>query len=169
MNASIDAILRQAGVVRQVYKDVFGSVQGETWHPFQVICEECGKIGTTEVVAYDGKEVEYHCRPRMMKLGKDGFVPGCGHHGKMSPFDGRGKLPWKLEWMGKWRMFGVTIEGAGKDHTTKGGARDVSGACLSTLFGETPPLNIPYEFFLAKGKKMSSSKGVGSWARDMAD
>jgi lysyl-tRNA synthetase class 1 len=164
MNESIDRILAKADVVRQVYKDVSGSAKGEKWHPFQVICENCARLATTEVVAYDGKEVEYFCRPNLVKWAK-----GCGHHGKMSPFDGRGKLPWKLEWVAKWRVFGVTIEGAGKDHTTKGGARDVSGACLTALFNEAPPLNIPYEFFLAKGKKMSSSRGVGSWARDMAD
>jgi lysyl-tRNA synthetase class 1 len=156
MNESIDRILAKADVVRQVYKDVSGSVKSERWHPFQVLCEQCGRVGTTEVVAYDGKEVEYFCRPNMVKWAK-----GCGHHGKMSPFDGHGKMPWKLEWVAKWRSFGVTIEGAGKDHTTKGGARDVSGACLTALFGETPPMNIPYEFFL--------SKGVGTWARDMAD
>jgi lysyl-tRNA synthetase class 1 len=164
MNESIDRILAKADVVRQVYKDVSGSVKSEKWHPFQVVCERCGRLGTTEVIAYDGKEVEYHCRPNLVKWAK-----GCGNHGKMSPFDGRGKMPWKLEWVAKWRLFGVTIEGAGKDHTTKGGARDVSNACLQAVFNETPPLNIPYEFFLAKGKKMSSSKGVGSWARDMAD
>ena len=130
MNESIDRILRRADAVRRVYKEVSGSAKGERWHPFQVVCERCGTIGTTEVVAYDGREVEYHCRPRMMKLGKEGFVPGCEHHGKVSPFDGRGKLPWKLEWVAKWRMLGVTIEGAGKDHTTKGGARDVANACL---------------------------------------
>jgi lysyl-tRNA synthetase class 1 len=164
MNASIDRILAKASVVRQVYKDVSGSVKSERWHPFQVICEACGRLGTTEVVGYDGKEVEYHCRPNLVKWAK-----GCGHHGRISPFDGRGKLPWKLEWVAKWRAFGVTIEGAGKDHTTKGGARDVANACLEAVFGEPPPLNIPYEFFLAKGKKMSSSRGVGTWARDMAD
>ena len=164
MNASIEQILAKASVVRQVYKDVSGSVKSEQWHPFQVICEQCGRLGTTEVVGFDSKEVEYFCRPNLVKWAK-----GCGHHGKMSPFDGNGKMPWKLEWVAKWRSFGVTIEGAGKDHTTKGGARDVAGACLTAIFGEPPPLNIPYEFFLAKGKKMSSSKGVGTWARDMAD
>ncbi len=164
MNESIDRILAKADVVRQVYKDVSGSVKSERWHPFQVVCQQCGRLGTTEVVAYDGKEVEYFCRPNLVKWAK-----GCGNHGKVSPFDGGGKLPWKLEWVAKWRRFGVTIEGAGKDHTTKGGARDVANACLVALFDEKPPLNIPYEFFLAKGKKMSSSKGVGTWARDMAD
>ena len=164
LNESIDKILGHEGAVRQVYKDVSGSVKSEHWHPFQAICEVCGRLGTTEVVAYDGKEVEYHCRPNLVKWAK-----GCGHHGKVSPFDGKGKLPWKLEWVAKWRILGVTIEGAGKDHTTKGGSRDVSAACLQAIFGEKPPLNIPYEFFLAEGKKMSSSKAVGSAARDMAD
>lgn len=164
LNESIDRILGNADAVRRVYKEVSGSVKSELWHPFQAICEKCGRIGTTEVVAYDGKEVEYHCRPNLVK-----WARGCGHHGKVSPFDGKGKLPWKLEWVAKWRIFGVTIEGAGKDHNTKGGSRDVAAGCLEAIFGEKPPLNVPYEFFLAEGKKMSSSKGIGSAARDMAD
>ncbi|MEO5725979.1 MAG: lysine--tRNA ligase, partial [Byssovorax sp.] len=164
LNESIDRILGKADAVRRVYKEVSGSVKSELWHPFQAICESCGRIGTTEVVAYDGKEVEYHCRPNLVK-----WARGCGHHGKVSPFDGKGKLPWKLEWVAKWRIFGVTIEGAGKDHNTKGGSRDVAAGCLEAIFGEKPPLNVPYEFFLAEGKKMSSSKGIGSAARDMAD
>jgi lysyl-tRNA synthetase, class I len=164
LNESIDRILANAAAVRRIYKEVSNSTRSEKWHPFQVVCENCSRIGTTEVLAYDGKEVEYVCRPNLVKWAK-----GCGHQGKMSPFDGRGKLPWKLEWVAKWRVLGVTIEGAGKDHTTKGGARDVSGACLEQMFGETPPLDIPYEFFLVGGAKMSSSKGIGSSARDMAD
>jgi len=55
MNESIDRILAKADVVRQVYKDVSGSVKGAAWHPFQTICENCGRLGTTEVVTYDGK------------------------------------------------------------------------------------------------------------------
>ncbi|MEO7332087.1 MAG: lysine--tRNA ligase, partial [Minicystis sp.] len=168
-NEAIDRILGNAAMVRTVYKEISGSVKGEHWHPFQAICERCQRIGTTEVVAYDGKEVEYHCRPRMMKHGKDAFVPGCEYHGKLSPFDGRGKLPWKLEWVAKWQALGITIEGAGKDHTTKGGSRDVADACFKQIFGGVSPLNIPYEFFLAQGKKMSSSKGVGISAREMGD
>jgi lysyl-tRNA synthetase class 1 len=164
MNESIDKILANAPTVRRIYKEVSNSTRSEHWHPFQVVCEVCGRIGTTEVIAYDGKEVEYHCRPNLVKWAK-----GCGNHGKMSPFNGNGKLPWKLEWVAKWRRLGVTIEGAGKDHTTKGGARDVAGACLEALFGERPPLNIPYEFFLVGGAKMSSSRGVGASARDVAD
>jgi lysyl-tRNA synthetase class 1 len=168
MNESIDRILSGTARIKEIYTEVSGparqGTRGPEWHPFQVICEQCGRIGTTEVVAWDKKEVEYHCRPNLVKWAK-----GCGHHGKISPFDGRGKMPWKLEWVAKWQTLGVTIEGAGKDHTTKGGSRDVADAVFRELFGGQPPLNVPYEFFLSKGKKMSSSKGVGSWARDMAD
>ncbi len=163
-NEAIDTILRAAPTVRRVYKEVSNSERAETWFPFQTVCEKCGRIGTTEVFAYDGCEVSYRCRPDMVK-----WARGCGHEGKVSPFDGRGKLPWKLEWVAKWVSFPVTIEGAGKDHSTKGGSRDVSAACVRAIFQKEPPLNVPYEFFLVGGAKMSSSRGVGASARDMAD
>jgi len=160
----IDRILQQAPTVRQVYKTVSNSNRPAHWYPFQVICEQCGKLGTTEVSDYDGKEVTYTCRPTLVKWAK-----GCGYQGKLSPFSGHGKLPWKLEWVAKWKSFGITIEGAGKDHTTKGGSRDVAAQCLKEIFQQKPPLNIPYEFFLVGGAKMSSSRGVGAAAKEMAE
>ena len=163
-NEAIDTTLRKADVVRRIYLEVSGAQRPDNWHPFQVVCENCGRIGTTVVTAYDGKEVTYECRPDLVKWAK-----GCGHRGKISPFDGRGKLPWKLEWCAKWKTFPVTIEGAGQDHSTKGGSRDVAMACLRAIFGQEPPLNCPYDFFLVGGAKMSSSKGVGVTSRDMAD
>jgi lysyl-tRNA synthetase class 1 len=143
---------------------VSGAERLEHWHPFQVVCENCGRIGTTEVTAYDGKEVTYTCRTDLVK-----WARGCGHTGKISPFNGNGKLPWKLEWCAKWRTFPVTIEGAGQDHSTKGGSRDVAMTCLRAIFGQEPPLNCPYDFFLVGGAKMSSSKGVGVTAREMGN
>jgi lysyl-tRNA synthetase class 1 len=163
-NQAIDTILQNAATVRRVYKEVSNSDRPQTWYPFQAVCENCGRIGTTEVFAYDGREVSYRCRPDMVK-----WARGCGHEGRVSPFDGKGKLPWKLEWVAKWLTFPVTIEGAGKDHSTKGGSRDVSAACLKAIFGKEPPLNVPYEFFLVGGAKMSSSKGIGAAARNIAD
>jgi lysyl-tRNA synthetase class 1 len=160
----INSILQQAATVRRVYKEVSNSERSANWYPFQVICEQCGRLGTTEVTNYDGKEVTYTCRPDLVKWAK-----GCGYQGKMSPFSGNGKLPWKLEWVAKWKTFGITIEGAGKDHTTKGGSRDVATHCLKEIFRQKPPLNIPYEFFLVGGAKMSSSRGIGAAAKEMAD
>ncbi len=163
-NEAIDDILCNAATVRRVYKEVSKAERPESWYPFHAVCEQCGRIGTTEVTDYDGKEVTYTCRPDLVT-----WATGCGYQGRVSPFDGRGKLPWKLEWTAKWKTFQITIEGAGKDHTTKGGSRDVASACLRKIFNQTPPLNIPYEFFLVGGAKMSSSKGLGVSARDMAD
>ncbi len=161
---AIDTILRNAHIVRKVYKDISGSDRPQSWYPLQVVCENCGRIGTTEVSAYDGKEVVYSCRTDLVK-----WAVGCGHKGKMSPFSGNGKLPWKLEWVAKWATRGITVEGAGKDHTTKGGSRDVAAACLKKIFNQPAPLNIPYEFFLVEGAKMSSSRGIGVAAGDMAE
>ncbi|MDB6053611.1 MAG: Lysine--tRNA ligase, partial [Verrucomicrobiales bacterium] len=46
---------------------------------------------------------------------------------------------------------------------------DVARACLKAIFGQQPPLNCPYDFFLVGGAKMSSSNGVGVSARGMTD
>jgi len=163
-NEVIDAILRKANVVRRIYKEVSGAVRADNWHPFHTVCENCGRIGTTIVTGYDGTDVSYECKPDLVK-----WATGCGYRGKMSPFNGNGKLPWKLEWCAKWRTFPVTIEGAGQDHVTKGGSRDVATACLRAIFGQDPPLNCSYSFFLVGGAKMSSSKGIGVTSRNMAD
>lgn len=163
-NKEIHAILSSADVVRRIYFEVSGARRPKNWYPFQILCECCGKIATTQVTGYDSGEVEYQCCPDVV-----GWATGCGHKGRTSPFDGRGKLPWKLEWAAKWNSFGITIEGAGKDHCVRGGSRDVAVACLKAIFGRTPPLNVPYEFFLSEGAKMSSSKGLGHAGRDIAD
>lgn len=165
----IDTILRNADKVRVVYKEVSNSIRPDHWYPFQVICEKCQRIATTEVYDYDGKEVSYRCLTSKVVNTKENLGRGCGHEGKISPFGGNGKLPWKLEWVAKWVQFPVTIEGAGKDHSTKGGSRDVSEACLRAIYGKEPPLRVPYEFFLVGGRKMSSSKGIGASARGMAN
>ena len=168
-NEPIDLILRNADKVRRVYKEISNSDRPEHWHPFQVICEKCGCVATTEVHKYDGELVHYRCLTTRVVNTKLNLGRGCGHEGKISPFNGNGKLPWKLEWLAKWIVFPVTIEGAGKDHSTKGGSRDVSEACLRAIYGKEPPLRVPYEFFLVGGAKMSSSRGLGASARDMAN
>ncbi len=128
-NAAIDAILTKADVVRQVYREVSKADKPSNWYPFQVVCEQCGKIGASEVTDYDGKEVTYYCKPDLVSWAK-----GCGYRGKVSAFDGHGKLPWKLEWIAKWYTFGVTIEGGGKDHCTKADrAMFLNNVCVQFL------------------------------------
>lgn len=148
--------LDNAEEIRRIYKQVSGSDKGGNWYPFQVICQNCGKLGTTKVVGWDGEMVNYRCEPKMVT-----WAEGCGYVGKMSPFKGNGKMPWRVEWAAKWANFGVTLEAAGKDHASKGSSFDVSGVICETVFKQPSPLKVPHEFILWEGKKMSSSSGVG--------
>lgn len=164
MDEPIRTVLERAADIRRIYKEVSGSQKPDDWYPLAVICEHCGKVGTTRVFAWDGSEVSYTCEPNMVK-----WAEGCGHSGKTSPFGGKAKFPFKVEWPAKWKVLGVQVEGAGKDHSTKGGARDVAAHIAKEVFAYEPPQDAPYEFFLVGGKKMSSSKGRGSSAKEIAD
>ena len=163
-NEVIDTLLNQAALVRDIYAQVSGSHRPDDWYPLQVIYEQCGRIGTTQVTDYQGGLVDYQCRTDLVS-----WAQGCGYRGRISPFDGQAKLPWKLEWAAKWHEFGISVEGAGKDHCTKGGSRDVASTVLRRVLQSQPPVNVPYEFFLVDGAKMSSSRGLGAAARTMAD
>lgn len=164
MDAVIRTALDRAADIRRIYKTVSGSQRPDDWYPLSVVCENCGKIGTTRVSGWDGEQVTYTCEPAMVE-----WASGCGHTGAMSPFGGNAKLPWKVEWPAKWKVLGVDVEGEGKDHSTKGGARDVANHVSREVFEYEPPYDIPYEFFLVGGEKMSSSKGRGASAREIAD
>jgi lysyl-tRNA synthetase, class I len=153
-----EALDKQAEVLR-VYREVSNVRHADDWHPLMVICERCGRIGTTYVDGWDGREVTYRCLPDLVD-----WAVGCGHRGRVSPFGGRAKLPWNLHWVAKWKHFGVTIEGAGKDLSTKGGSRDRAEALAREVFGFEPPRNVPYEFLLIGGRKMKSSAGTGAAA-----
>jgi lysyl-tRNA synthetase class 1 len=162
-NAHIDLFLRHAADVRESYWTVSKAKRPENWYPFQPICQNCGKIATTVVTDYRDGQVFYTCDPRSAN-----YVAGCGHEGWMSPFDGNGKLPWKVEWVAKWDLIGVTVELAGKDHSQKGGSRDVANDICRRVLHREPPFHAPYEFILVNGTKMSSSKGIGSSAQEIA-
>lgn len=165
LNEVIRIALDNAEKIQDIYHRISGSKKKDQgWFPFQVICEKCGKLGTTKVVGWDGKTVVYTCEPEMVKWAK-----GCGHKGRMSPFDGNGKLPWKVDWPAHWKMMGVTIEGAGKDHSSAGGSRDIAKELCKEVFDYPNPYNLPYEFILLGGKKMGSSKGVGLTVRELSD
>ncbi len=163
MDECMRLALTHAADIRRIMKEVSGSQKPEEWLPVSVVCENCGKMMTTRAYDFDGETVGYSC-----DKSPDECVP-CGHTGRLAPWKGAAKLFWKAEWAAKWKVVGVDIEGAGKDHSTKGGSRDVSKHIAKEVFGADEPFDIPYEFFLIGGKKMSSSKGRGSTAKDMAD
>ncbi|OGK20087.1 lysine--tRNA ligase [Candidatus Roizmanbacteria bacterium RIFCSPHIGHO2_01_FULL_39_8] len=149
--------------ILEIYKKIAGyKKKSSDWHPLQVICPKCGKLGTTKVTGWDGELVTFTCEPRLVT-----WAAGCGYSGSISPFDGNGKLPWKVDWPAHWKVLGVTFEGAGKDHASRGGSYDIAFALCDEVFHSVRPYYFPYEFFLFGGKKMASSKGIGLKARDL--
>ncbi len=164
MDPYVRLALDRADRVRALYVRVSHVERPAGWLPLSVVCENCGKVGTTIALDWDGATVRYECRPGYVDWAK-----GCGHEGRVSPFGGRAKLPWNLEWAAQWSLFGVTIEPCGKDLATAGGSRDRSDAIAREVFDREPPINVPYEFLNIGGRKMSTSKGRGAPAHKMAD
>ncbi|MGI8999380.1 MAG: lysine--tRNA ligase [Candidatus Limnocylindria bacterium] len=164
MDRYIRTALDAAATIREIYVRVARVRHPDEWHPLMVICESCGRIGTTIVTGWDGELVRYECRPDLREWAK-----GCGNAGEVSPFGGRAKMPYNVDWAAKWDLFRVTIEPAGKDLSTAGGSRDRSDAIAREVFGNEPPRNVPYEFLNIGGKKMSTSKGLGASATQIVD
>src|SRR3989344_5393679 len=164
----MDGVIREAilgaDTIRKIYKEVAKSQKEDLWLPIMVKCPQCGKISTTQSSDFDGETVAFTCSPTKVE-----WAVGCGNSGRISPFGGNAKLPWKVEWAAKWKVMEVKVEGAGKDHSTKGGSREVASAICREVFSYEPPFDSPHEFFLVGGKKISSSKGLGSTARYIAD
>ena len=164
MNAVIKIILDKSNKVRSIYNKAFDKKKPKDWHPFNVVCEKCQKIGTTYVYKWDGKKVHYRCEPKAVA-----WAVGCGYKGSVSPYNGNGKLPWRVDWPSKWMVIGVTIEGAGKDHMSAGGSYEIAEIICKKILKYPAPYPIAYEFFNLKGKKMSSSKGLGISAKEISE
>lgn len=164
MNEIIKLFLDKADTVRDIYKRVVKKERPSNWFPYSPICEKCGKVGTTSVYQWDGKYVYYRCEPNMVE-----WATGCGHEGKMEPINENGKLPWKLDWAAHWKVIGVTVESSGKDHMSSGGSYDMATHFCREILETVPPDALGgYEWFTIGGKKMSSSKGIGSSAVEVA-
>ena len=163
-NEGIRIMLDNVTKVRKVYEDMYKHQVKNDWYPLQVICPNCSKLGTTKVTDWDGKEVTFTCLPNLVK-----WAEGCGATGKISPFDGNAKMPWKPEWSVKWYTFNVSIEWSGKDHMSAGGSFEIASNIVKDVFNQKPPMAVGYEFFLWNGKKMSSSKGLGLNAEELLE
>src|SRR5207244_680424 len=63
LDKQIDLVLRNAETIRAIHKRVANVDHPEGWLPVAVICENCGRIGTTLATDYDGTTVAYECKP----------------------------------------------------------------------------------------------------------
>ena len=163
-NNAIKIILDNAAEIRKTYQEISGSIKPDDWYAFNVVCPKCGKIGTTRVHNWDGEKVSFVCEPKMVD-----WAEGCGYEGKISPFDGNGKMPYKVETPSKWYTFCTSVESAGKDHYTKGGSFYVAREIAKNVFKINPAFGFGYEWLHIGGKKMSTSKGVGVSAREISE
>ncbi|MFW9995024.1 MAG: lysine--tRNA ligase [Candidatus Odinarchaeota archaeon] len=168
---AIKKALDSADIIDEIYNQFYGKKRRKL--PFNPICENCGRIGTTQAYNWDSESelVKYECSPDLVKWAK-----GCDHRGEISPYKGNGKLPWKVEWAAKWPTVGVIYEIAGKDHFSKGGSRSISIRISDQVYNYPPPYpSTPvktgkgHEFFTIDGKKMSTSKGFGMNFAEMTE
>lgn len=168
MNSVIKECLDKADIIRKIYEELYKKEMTKDWYPFSVYCPECGKVSTTRATSWDGEKVSFVC-----EVEKLNWTKGCGLSGSVSPFSNKdgisGKLVWKVEWACKWKVLGVTVEGAGKDHMSKGGSHDLASLVCKRVFNYPVPYPIAYEWFLVGGRKMSTSKGIGSSAAQMLE
>ncbi len=168
MNKAIKLCLDRVEIIRGIYEELYKKKMTKDWYPFQVFCPNCGKVSTTKVNDWDGEKVSFECRKGALD-----WTKGCGVKQKVSPFSDKngiaGKLSWKVEWACKWKVIGITVEGAGKDHMSRGGSHDLASLVCKKVLHYPVPYPVAYEFFLVGGKKMSSSKGVGSSSAEMLE
>ncbi len=147
---AIDKSFKKREQVMKILGEVTGREMKPDWAPFNPLCEKCGRFTNPIIDSYEYPYVEYEC--------------SCGHHGKADITKGEGKLPWRLEWPAKWKIFNTSVEPFGKDHAAAGGSYDSGKVLVKEIFEGEAPYPIPYEFvqFKSKGQVQQMHKSKAS-------
>ncbi|MHB8585624.1 MAG: lysine--tRNA ligase [Thermoplasmatota archaeon] len=126
------------------------------WIPFNIQCEQCGRLKGPIPTLYEDPIIEYRCE-------------ACGHEGEKDVTKpGGGKLPWRVDWPARWSFLNVTFEAMGKDHAAAGSSWDTGIEIVDKVYDHAPPLRTVYEFVQVKGVgAMHSSAGTAVAATDM--
>ena len=94
----------------------------------------------------DTDELSFSC-----DLNSDTYQ-ACGHTVRLSIFDGRVKVGWKIDWALRWFTFNVNYEMHGKDLSDSA----TLSSKICKILGARPPLTYKYELFLDEnGAKIS--------------
>lgn len=119
------------------------------WQPVQILDKTTQSLRSAKFIDFDAakKTVRYRA------------ADGQEYEAAMD--QGEVKLDWRCDWPARWLLYGVQVEGFGRDHATKGGSYEVGQAIIEQVYGGQAPVPVPYEFINLKGetKKMSSSLG----------
>jgi len=143
---TIDMVIRKREKVIEILREITGREVPDDYFPYTPRCPKCNRFSGVEVLGYERPYVRYRC--------------SCGWEGLADIRRDQGKLPWRIEWAAKWKIFGVTCEPFGKDHAAAGGSYDTGVRFAREIFDMEPPHPIPYEFIQLKGKgQMHKSSG----------
>jgi lysyl-tRNA synthetase class 1 len=160
-NEGLSIILQKVEAVKAIILPTLGEEKREDWSPFFPICERCGRIYSTRVVAYHPEDntIDYICDHQA------GLVQCCGYSGTTSIHNGKVKVGWKIDWALRWYSYDISYEMYGKDLIE---SAKLSGK-IERLMGKQPPNGFFYELFLdEEGRKISKSVGKGltieTWA-----
>ena len=156
LNEEIRTLLSNAKRIGEIVKEEVGQERYTEVLPYFAVCENCGRIYTTQVSEFLPKEdkILYSCGGMEIK-GK--WIAGCGFKGEADIRKGEGKLTWKSEFAARWKALDIRFEAYGKDIADS--VRINDRICREILHYE-PPSHAKYEMFLDKsGKKISKSTG----------
>jgi len=135
----------------------------EPWSPWTPICENCGKIVTTQVEGIEKDKIKYVCKDYYFE---NSTATGCGFEGENNPLEGKGKLLWKSEWAAEWAHWKVSVEGAGKEYHVPNSAWWVNAEICEKILDYPSPEPIFYEHLMIEGVKMSASLGNVVYPKD---
>ena len=147
--------LKHESQAKEIIERTSGRQVPKDFSVIMPICEKCGKIATTAVTKHDDESYEYTCNKDVK------YTKGCGHSGKNKINDHKWKLVWRLHWPAWKQISRSSIEGAGVDHSTKGGSEDTCTAITTELMKKEHAIPFAFGFILLEGKKYSKSKGLG--------
>ena len=141
--------LKKRDEIAKILYDISGREVSEDWQPIQILDESTGKLNTAKFIGYDFDANLAH------------YMGGDGNEYYADSSKGQIKLDWRMDWTARWKLYGVQIEGFGREHATKGGSYDTGEVLAKEIFGIEAPIPVPYDTINLKGesKKMSSSLG----------
>ncbi len=141
--------LQERDKIAGILESVSSRQVDRDWQPIQILDQTNQSLRTAKFLSFNEstKKVRY--------LGSDGKEYDA------SIDKGEVKLDWRCDWPARWQIYGVQVEGFGREHATKGGSYDTGKMIIEQVYGGKAPVAVPYEFINLKGetKKMSSSVG----------
>ncbi|MFH0868139.1 MAG: lysine--tRNA ligase [Candidatus Woesearchaeota archaeon] len=162
-NKYIKKILEEAEEVREIQNRYRTNKLAKGFIPWKPICDNCGKIVTTNVKEFSDGIVKYQCKDYEFETTT---AVGCNHKGENDPLKGNGKLLWKSEWAAQWAHWNIVSEGAGKEYQVPNSAFWVNAEIAERVLGFPMPEPIFYEHLMIDGEKMSASLGNVVYPKD---